>query len=299
MSRRSQRFVLAVGLALLGCQPAADRASAHTPAFTAQLAAELARAGELLRLPALLLYAFTLLLTLSFIWLTRTAVVTLWRLGFDSSRSLARAILIVKLTAALTLPIWFLLRIASVAPTLVVILTPALVAALGLIFARQLQNVGGGVALTLSRRIREGDRIEVGSHQGIVREVGLTRIKLRRDDGSSAYIPNRFVLGEVVAVSRERNTAPVDVQLVIDSTASPEQVYTRARQLGALCPYRVTGTQVHVQFEVLERRLSLTVQTWAEPAVVPCRTHLLRSLSAAFSRSLGAPETEAVAQNTS
>lgn len=67
---------------------------------------------------------------------------------------------------------------------------------IALAFALQdiLQNLVAGVILQARRPIRHGDQVEVGSYQGIVRDIDLRTVLIRTFDGLDVYIPNRTVL---------------------------------------------------------------------------------------------------------
>lgn len=67
---------------------------------------------------------------------------------------------------------------------------------IALAFALQdiLQNLVAGIILQARRPIRRGDQVEIGGHQGIVRDIDLRTVLIRTFDGLDVFLPNRTVL---------------------------------------------------------------------------------------------------------
>lgn len=67
---------------------------------------------------------------------------------------------------------------------------------IALAFALQdiLQNLVAGIILQTRRPIRRGDQVEVGSHQGVVRDIDLRTVLIRTFDGLDVFLPNKTVL---------------------------------------------------------------------------------------------------------
>ncbi len=197
----------------------------------------------------------------------------IWRAGYDPNRRLALALTLVRfvlmcgwLALALALVLlptfesWSPIVAASVAGGLILASLPAM------------QNVIAGLYLSARGDLREGDAISIGGTVGTVREVGLGRLRLRKDDGTTALIPNRLLLREPVEVQRASGRARIDVTL--DDRVYEASDIVKIRQVALLCPYRVASTPVHVHYKAGEVRVQL--QTWRPR----CHEEVLYYLSA-------------------
>jgi small conductance mechanosensitive channel len=77
--------------------------------------------------------------------------------------------------------------------------------AVGLALQGTLSNVASGVMLLVLRPFRVGHFVEVGGHQGTVREIGLFTTLLINRDGVYISLPNSGIFGAVIInYSRER-----------------------------------------------------------------------------------------------
>lgn len=166
-----------------------------------------------------------------------------WRSGYDAERRLAIALsavriglLVLALASSFAIA-WPWLRSAPVH------LAVLALGAIGLAGLPILQNVLAGVYLVARGDVREGDRVRVAGTVGVVREMGLGRIRIREEDGTIALVPNRAVIQESVGVLRSSGRATVSVQVDVSADLSPRVL----RQVVLLCPYRVVGTLVRVR----------------------------------------------------
>ena len=160
---------------------------------------------------------------------------------------------------------WVVARWSRTSPQLLVFTFPLLVAGLLWVLSAQIRGLAAGLLLSLSRRVRRGDRIHVGELTGVVRDVGLFRCVLKKADGSLVYIPNHSLLAEVITIERERNSEPVRVTLPLED-ADPTLALGRARSLALLCPYRSLGTRVEAELSDHEATLTLRMHAWNENA---------------------------------
>ncbi len=112
----------------------------------------------------------------------------------------------------------------------------SLAVALGWTARDLLADVFAGVVLTVERRIRVGDRIEVEGHRGVVQGMGLRCARLTVDDGRMVSIPNRHLLGQHLRVDPD-SYAPVQVPVPVLPHLSVGEVRQRLRELALLSPY--------------------------------------------------------------
>lgn len=275
-----------------GCNAQLPKLDAPNPgapgsAMVDRIAGEAARLGALLRLDVLL--QFVILVVVA-VFLTRfaTAMVRFaWRLGIDSERRLgwweggSRV-----LVGALV--IYFVVRsVAQAAPMLSAFGLLALLIAGSRVFSAHLQNLTSGVALLLRRKVRHGDRIQVGSLDGIIESVGITQLRLTRADGSTVLVPNRLLNEEALTVAREKNSVPVRVRLRFEAEPS-RAMLELARRAALLSPYRAPGSSVEVVRDASDSSvLEVAVQVWAATAVRAATDHLEGSLRLAMPQDAG------------
>ncbi|MEM9488764.1 MAG: mechanosensitive ion channel domain-containing protein, partial [Myxococcota bacterium] len=122
-----------------------------------------------------------------------------------------------------------------------------------------------------------GDRITVGEYTGVVRNIGLSHIEMRRADGGMLTVPNRLLNQHVLTVERVQNTTPVRVELELEARPDPD-LMSVVRGAATLSPYRLGGSAVQV--EVLDdgRGLAVEIQAWSARAIQDAELHLSRSL---------------------
>jgi len=79
-------------------------------------------------------------------------------------------------------------------------------------------NLVAGLMITMERPIRIGDRIEVGSHTGIIKEIGVRSIQIYTPNGSSVMIPNNDLLSQHVINWTLNNThSRIEIKLIVDA----------------------------------------------------------------------------------
>lgn len=79
-------------------------------------------------------------------------------------------------------------------------------------------NLVAGLMITMERPIRIGDRIEVGSHTGIIKEIGVRSIQIYTPNGSSVMIPNNDLLSQhVVNWTLNDTHSRIELQLIVDA----------------------------------------------------------------------------------
>lgn len=264
--------------------PAAPRAQT----LVERLATEAEGIDRLLAFESLVALVLLILLAVLLQRAVSFAVRMAWRLGLDANRRLSGWDSASRIVLAGAVVYLVAHRAATAAPILFALTVVVLIAAASQVFASQLRNVWVGMGLALRRRLRTGDRIKVGEHEGIVRDVGLSQTTLRKTDGSTVLVPNRLLAEDVVTVAREKNSVPVSVRIVLAERSARSDL-EKARRVGLLSPYRAPGSAVEVERDTKEpTALTVQIQVWAERAAREAADHLDASLRAAL-----APKDEA------
>lgn len=277
-SLKARVLVGAASLLSLGC---ASRGISHAPKDAAPglegLLHETEALGALFGPTHILFVAVVIAVAFALNTLIQTLVKLAWRLGFDNERRWARTSALLRLAIALLALLTLLRGALGVAPVLTRVFL--LAALLGVLFLSGfVPNAFAGIALTLRRRIRIGDRVKVGEHEGVVREVGIGQLYLRAADGSTVLVPNRLLNQLPVVVERARNSVPVRVRFELEQR--PDQaMLERLRQVAALSPYRAPETLVDVTRSAdNERLVTVEIQVWAARAQRDARGQLEAAL---------------------
>ena len=134
------------------------------------------------------------------------------------------------------------------------------------------------------RRVRAGDRIDVDGQRGIVQEVGLSRLLLEKQDGSTVVLPNRLLDTSAVTIAREKFSQPVVLRFRLSAPIT-QAVMERARRAALLSPYRASGSSVRVRVEE-NRLLSVELSTFTPRASRQAELHLDASLRDVLSEEL-------------
>jgi small-conductance mechanosensitive channel len=181
-----------------------------------------------------------------------------------------------------TLVLWLIAgRLVTVAPLLALVGLGLGLAVLTAALREQIQDIVVGLMLVARRRLREGDRAEIGEQSGIVRRVGLTRVELRRGDGTVVYIPTRLLGAGALVIGHARHTVPVAAVVSVAPERS-QQAAERALRTALCSPYRASATPVEVSPEP-DGRLRVQIHAWSERAA----SDAAAQLELALSRELG------------
>jgi small conductance mechanosensitive channel len=81
--------------------------------------------------------------------------------------------------------------------------------ALGLAAQTVASNMVAGIFLILADEVNVGDRIEVGTVKGVIRDIKLRSTLVELDDGTLAVVPNKKMVDEVV-LNRSRGYNSVE-----------------------------------------------------------------------------------------
>lgn len=203
----------------------------------------------------------------------------LWRLGFDTERRLAAPAGALSLSLAALVVLFVAHAIYRTAPIFAVVVSLALFGG-ALLTSGVLADAALGIGLIVRRPLRIGDRVVVGKHVGIVREIHLTRIELRGSDGATIIVPNRLLGQHAVNVERARNTVPVEVGVEL---TEPNEARIRAlRRSLLLSPYRAPGTSVEITSDPIKTGFcNFEVQVWSARATSEARAQLQATLERA------------------
>jgi small-conductance mechanosensitive channel len=181
-----------------------------------------------------------------------------WRAGYDVERKLALVASVFRFALVVGAAMYI---VGLLIPTIERLALPVSLFVGGAVLVASfpaLQNTLAGLYLIARDDVREGDRLRVGDTTGVVRDLGLGRVRIRLDDGTGALIPNRLLLQQPIEVQRSSGRARVEVEL--DDRDYDSSDLARAREAAHLCPYRVKATPVHVR--LVDHRISVEIQTW-------------------------------------
>jgi small-conductance mechanosensitive channel len=265
-----------------GCGPreAPDPGSSNPPRSLDELLLDGQILGDLISVRSLVVIAIVIGAAYAIAKVFDTAVHLIWRLGFDTDRRLAGPASLVRLILA-GLAVLVLARSAlHAAPLLASAMALALV--IGALFTSGFfADALTGLGLAFRSTLRVGDRVTIGKHQGIVREIKLTKLKLRGPDGSTILIPNRLFNHHPVDIERARNTVPVTVAVEL---IEPSQACIRAlRRSLVISPYRAPGTPVDVTSDLVNSKVcSFEVQVWSARALREAKAQLQATLERAL-----------------
>jgi small conductance mechanosensitive channel len=176
-------------------------------------------------------------------WIHGGTVIVLLAVGWTLARAVGRAAgptLFRRMDPATAGTVGFIIRLLTIAITLVIALGVAGVNAggliagsaftavvLGLAAQQTLGNLFAGLVLLTARPFRVGERVRLqagalgGVHEGVVSSLGLMYTTLARGE-DRIMIPNNGVLSAVVVPVREPNG--VDVKVRLSSGVRPSQV---------------------------------------------------------------------------
>lgn len=70
--------------------------------------------------------------------------------------------------------------------------------AIGLALQNSLSNIAGGFIILFAKPLKVGDFVEFGGIKGTVESIAILQTKLRRDDGTTVFIPNGKISDAVI-----------------------------------------------------------------------------------------------------
>ncbi|MDD4956874.1 MAG: mechanosensitive ion channel [Candidatus Omnitrophica bacterium] len=107
---------------------------------------------------------------------------------------------LVSIVKMLVIAFAFLIALGSFGITIAPFIAGLSVIGFGASFAVQgpLSNYAAGITLIFTKPFKVGDIVEVSSVAGTVMDMTLARTELRTIDGTTIYIPNKNIIGEVI-----------------------------------------------------------------------------------------------------
>jgi small conductance mechanosensitive channel len=87
----------------------------------------------------------------------------------------------------------------------------------GLALQGPLSNYGAGVTIILTRPFVVGDTISLGNITGVISQVKLAYTVLHDEDGVKYTIPNKKIVGEIIANSHAETLVELVVEIAYDS----------------------------------------------------------------------------------
>lgn len=264
-------------LCLTGCGLTGEAPGAPNPGLAQRIVEEAEALRALLAGPRILQFPLIAGLGWAASRATQVALRIFWRLGLDPSRRLAAYRTIIDFLIGLIVAWAMVARLIRVAPILSLAGTGLGLAALTIALREQLQDVVVGLALVGRRRLREGDRVHIGEHSGTVHRVGLTRVELRRADGSAVHVPTRLLGGTALVVGHAKHTVPVTA-VAADVRLPRARARECARRAALLSPYRSIGTPIDVK-QRDGGRWQVEIHVWSHAAVRDAKVQLEQELA--------------------
>ncbi|MCB9697932.1 MAG: mechanosensitive ion channel [Alphaproteobacteria bacterium] len=198
--------------------------------------------------------------------------------GFDIDRRLigARAVAIGVIATGVT--VLAARRLLDTVPLLGGLALALFLATAAVVGAQQAVRAVLGMVLVLSAKVREGDRIGIGDTTGTVEHAGLLRLRLRRADGATVWVPAHRLDLATLVVSSPRRTQAVRVRATRQAPLRADDL-EQIRRSVMLCPYRQAGTELRVErADEDERTVMVQLHAWSAPAATEAERWLRRTL---------------------
>lgn len=84
-----------------------------------------------------------------------------------------------------------------------------------------LSNYGAGLSIILTRPFKVGDTIAVKGVDGQVIDISLSATKLRGEDGETITVPNKQIVGEIIANTNTVRHVDIAVRVPLDRSPHP------------------------------------------------------------------------------
>jgi len=134
---------------------------------------------------------------------------------------------------------------------------------IGLAITTPLQNVGSGVLVVLTQKVRLGDQVTVGGETGEVEQIHLVHTILARPDGGRVFVPNQVMLATIVVnrtIAQAPPAAAVRVPIAL-AAALPEARAVVAEAVAAIAG--VAPAQVEVVVVDADDRAAVLEARWS------------------------------------
>jgi small-conductance mechanosensitive channel/CRP-like cAMP-binding protein len=157
---------------------------------------------------------------------------------------------------------------------------------LGLASQSTLSDVFSGIAVTIDKPFRAGDRVSIGDQEGVIVQINWRSIRLQTDGEDIAMIPNSIVARSLV-INRSNPTPrrAASVEIATQSTLRSEVLLELLRQAALLSPALLTEPVASASLKHLGARtttfsVSFFVATSAD--LSSARSQLLRQIRRLF-----------------
>ena len=150
----------------------------------------------------------------------------------------------------------------------ITIVLGALGVGIGLGLQNIVNNFVSGIILIFDRPLQIGDIVEVGSHSGRVREIGLRSCTLLTNDGAEVIIPNGDILSEqVVNWTLTSNQRRLELELAVNGSNDMERVCAVIRRAVLGSQYIVREREPQVLFlKLKDNGVTVKVFFWCREA---------------------------------
>jgi small-conductance mechanosensitive channel len=142
--------------------------------------------------------------------------------------------------AILTLGLLIILDTAGINTTAVTVVAGALGLGVSLSLQTIISNCFAGLFILLERRIKVGDRVQIGDLIGRVTDISLRASSLLTNDNALVIVPNSdFITSKVINLSYDTKATRVSVPITVDWPSNPDSLIeilteTAAQEKGVL-----------------------------------------------------------------
>lgn len=129
---------------------------------------------------------------------------------------------------------------------------------------KNLRDMAGGLALSLTRPFRIGDEVATATAHGRVSSIGLTRVRMRTEHGALIDVPASELASKTLRIApRQGGALPVEIEVEISAARSVDRNVEMLRDHALLSAYSDSGVAVVV--ELLSQRRARIVATPTHP----------------------------------
>lgn len=129
---------------------------------------------------------------------------------------------------------------------------------------RNLRDMAGGLALSLTRPFDLGDEVATPHARGRVSSIGLTRVRIRSERGELVDVPAGEIATRTLRIAaRGGGALPVSVEVHLNAFDAPDVSCDRLRDHALLSPYSDAGVSVVV--ELIDPHRARVVATPSHP----------------------------------
>jgi small-conductance mechanosensitive channel len=187
--------------------------------------------------------------------------------------------------ALITMAFFFAASAIGLKLTDLAIIGGALSVGIGFGLQNVVNNFVSGLLLAFERPVAVGDTVQVGSHSGIIRVIGIRASVLETPDGAEVIVPNsELITKEVINWTRSNTRRRIELPVSVPSGADPADIITMLREVVRDQPTLLRDPAPTYLFqEVSGRARTILVRAWTdEPAWSQVRSDLALAVEAAI-----------------